>query len=76
MSVNNLPPSQGGGFEKGEKVNHCSCCGKEIPDGQSVCSVCYGDPDYGWDGYYQAELDAECEEEARKLDEHQAEDTP
>ena len=27
-------------------------CGSSIPDGQTVCSMCYGDIDYGTDGYY------------------------
>ena len=26
-------------------------CGIEIPESQNVCSVCYGDPHYGTDGY-------------------------
>ena len=35
----------------------CRCCGISIPDGQPVCSMCYGDPYYGRDGYYLAELE-------------------
>lgn len=31
---------------------NCSCCGSEIPEGQNICSMCYGDVDYGSDGYY------------------------
>jgi hypothetical protein len=31
-------------------------CGIDIPDGQSVCSMCYGDPFFGNDGYYLAQL--------------------
>lgn len=30
----------------------CSSCGSPVPDGQSICSMCYGDPYYGNDGYY------------------------
>lgn len=37
----------------------CSMCGIDIPDGQSVCSMCYGDPFFGADGYYLAELERE-----------------
>lgn len=31
----------------------CSSCGSYIPDDQgSSCSMCYGDPYHGNDGYY------------------------
>ena len=30
--------------------NFCNSCGISIPDGQSFCSMCYGDPAYGRDG--------------------------
>lgn len=34
-------------------MSSCSSCGSPIPDGQgSSCSMCYGDPHYGSDGYY------------------------
>ncbi len=33
--------------------NYCVMCGSPIPDGQNVCSMCYGDIDYGKDGYYR-----------------------
>ena len=33
---------------------YCTSCGSPIPDGQSSsCSMCYGDIDYGRDGYYR-----------------------
>lgn len=33
---------------------YCSSCGRSIPEGQgSSCSMCYGDIDYGNDGYYR-----------------------
>lgn len=33
---------------------YCSSCGSPIPDGQGQsCSMCYGDMDYGKDGYYR-----------------------
>jgi len=32
-------------------MNNCTMCGIEIPESQNVCSVCYGDPHYGTDGY-------------------------
>lgn len=46
---------------------NCSSCGSEIPDDQgSSCSMCYGDPAHGTDGYYQAMLDQQYEEEMEK----------
>ena len=33
-------------------TNYCKSCGVEIPDEQEFCSMCYGDPYYGTDGYY------------------------
>ena len=56
-------------------MNSCSMCGSPIPDGQSVCSMCYGDPAYGTDGLYEewlrgqeaeAGLAAEREEERER----------
>lgn len=33
---------------------YCTSCGSPIPDGQGKsCSMCYGDIDYGRDGYYR-----------------------
>ena len=37
--------------------NSCGSCGAWIPDGQRFCSMCYGDPYYGRDGYYLAYLE-------------------
>jgi len=33
----------------------CSSCGAPLPDSHnhSTCSMCYGDLDYGTDGYYR-----------------------
>lgn len=47
-------------------MNYCSDCGSPIPDDQHVCSMCYGDIDYGHDGYYRQwaeQQDANQEEE-------------
>lgn len=49
---------------------NCSMCGSEIPDGQRVCSMCYGDPGHGSDGYYQNWLD----EQQRQHDEQRQEE--
>ena len=43
---------------------NCVNCGRPVPEGQNVCSMCYGDPYYGTDGYYLAELQRQAEEEA------------
>lgn len=31
---------------------NCSQCSVQIPDGQSICSMCMGDPNHGSDNYY------------------------
>lgn len=37
---------------------HCTSCGSPIPEGQGKsCSMCYGDPDHGRDGYYRKFLE-------------------
>jgi len=53
---------------------NCSSCGNEIPEGQGKsCSMCYGDPYYGSDGYYLRELEkeAECEYQRKQEEEQQ-----
>lgn len=45
---------------------NCVNCGLPVPEGQKVCSMCYGDPDYGSDGYYRQELERQREEEERE----------
>ena len=35
----------------------CWDCGSPLPDGQGVCSMCYGDVEYGNDGYYKEWLE-------------------
>lgn len=42
----------------------CTSCGVSVPEGQRSCSMCYGDPYYGRDGYYLAFL----EEQARQAE--------
>jgi len=37
-------------------MSNCSMCGAPVPDSQKVCSMCYGDPGYGTDGYYEEYL--------------------
>ena len=44
--------------EERDERTSCSCCGSAIPKGQGgVCSMCYGDVDYGNDGYYREWLE-------------------
>lgn len=52
---------------------NCNQCGVEIDDGQSICSMCYGDPYYGSDDYYLQYLE-ECEEEERQREQAWLED--
>jgi len=45
----------------------CTSCGSPIPEGQGKsCSMCYGDIDYGRDGYYRQMVE---EEENRRQQE-------
>ena len=45
-------------------MNHCTQCGSPVPEDQHVCSMCYGDIDYGHDGYYRQW----AERQRRKVD--------
>ena len=47
---------------------NCVMCGSPIPDNQGsrTCSMCYGDPQHGKDGYYQEYLDAQYAEEQKR----------
>ena len=48
----------------------CSMCVSSIPEGQRVCSMCYGDIDYGKDGYYRewAEQEEQQQEQEEATD--------
>jgi len=46
---------------------NCTSCGLPVPDGQSICSMCYGDIDYGNDGYYRQAV----EESLRRQDQEE-----
>ena len=50
-------------------MSNCANCGLPVPEGQKVCSMCYGDPDYGSDGYYRDWI-----EEQRRREEDAQED--
>ena len=46
---------------------NCTSCGSPIPEGQGKsCSMCFGDPGHGRDGYYQAWLDEQARQEQEK----------
>ena len=47
-------------------MNSCRSCGAYIPKGQDFCSMCYGDPYYGNDGYYLDWLEQAQKEESLK----------
>ena len=52
--------------------NYCQSCGISIPEGQDSCSMCYGDPSYGTDGYYeQWMLEQEKDERLRQRQEEE-----
>jgi len=47
-------------------LSNCGSCGIEVPEGQRHCSMCYGDPYYGSDGYYLAWLEDAYRQEQEK----------
>ena len=50
---------------------YCTSCGLPIPEGQGKsCSMCYGDIDYGKDGYYRDW----AEQQERKIEEREQEE--
>lgn len=49
-------------------MNYCTCCGSDIPGGQRVCSMCYGDVGYGSDGHYERWAREQLDRQTR--DEH------
>lgn len=47
----------------------CTSCGSPIPEGQGKsCSMCFGDIDYGRDGYYREWAERQIEEQPRPQD--------
>ena len=49
------------------KQKYCTSCGSPIPGGQGKsCSMCYGDIDYGRDGYYRQWAEQEDERQRRE----------
>lgn len=51
-------------------MSTCTSCGATVPDGQNLCSMCYGDPEYGNDGYYKKWLDDMVMQAAYEEDEY------
>ena len=49
-------------------MSYCVQCGSPIPDNQGsrTCSMCYGDPGHGKDGYYEEWIRQQEEAEQRK----------
>ena len=49
-------------------MGYCVMCGSWIPDnqGSKTCSVCYGDPDHGKDGYYRQMLEEDWKRQEEK----------
>ena len=50
---------------------NCTSCGSPIPDGQGSCSMCYGDPSFGSDGYYEEYLRQQEEAAQREQEERE-----
>lgn len=52
----------------------CVMCGSPLPknQGSKTCSMCYGDPGHGKDGYYQEWLDNQHERQQREEAEDRA----
>jgi len=46
----------------------CVSCGSPLPDSHRhrTCSMCYGDPNWGTDGYYRDWLEHQREEQIMK----------
>lgn len=53
-------------------MNACHRCGLNIPDAQEVCSMCYGDPFYGTDGYYLEYIQKMEQQESMRREEEQS----
>lgn len=49
-------------------MRSCVCCGQPLPSNQGsrTCSMCFGDPDHGKDGYYQAWLEEQERQTQRR----------
>ena len=56
-------------------MNYCTQCASPIPEGQTTCSMCYGDIDHGSDGYYRqwAENEQHRMDDERQIAEREAE---
>jgi len=50
---------------------NCSSCGISIPDGQSICSICYGDIDHGSDGYYREMIEEDMRQQEHEQEKEQ-----
>lgn len=56
---------------------NCTSCGSPIPEGQGKsCSMCYGDPDHGRDGYYRRFLEEQEQQAGRRRMEQEQEREP
>ena len=49
-------------------TNYCVDCGSPIPAEQRICSMCYGDINFGRDDYYKEWAEEQKREEERELD--------
>jgi len=49
-------------------MNNCKLCGIQIPENQTICSMCMGDVGHGSDGYYLRELEREERREQERAE--------
>ena len=54
-------------------MSSCSMCGSALPSdqGSNTCSMCYGDPDHGKDGYYNDWINSQYEDYLNKQQEQE-----
>ncbi len=53
-------------------MGSCCDCGIDIPDGQTSCSMCYGDIEHGSDGYYRDWAERQLEDQRQREQEEAA----
>lgn len=47
-------------------MSNCVCCGSTVPEEQRICSMCYGDPSHGTDGYYERWIEEQQQEKEER----------
>jgi len=47
-------------------MKNCRVCGNPIPNRQDICSMCFGDVEYGTDNYYRDWIERQDKELQQK----------